>query len=141
MSGFFKLRPSLIFSSLLLFGYSLALLIVFTLPVVVFGKIALAVFLVCALVYYLRRDAWLSASQSPVAIKIEGNEITLLTRGGTELLGQISGSSVVTPVITVLKIFSAAQKASLHIVIFPDSMDKEQFSKLRVLLKWGSKFQ
>lgn len=137
MSAFFKLRPSHNFSAILFFGYSLTILIVFMLPIVVLAKTALAITLGCALAYYLCRDAWLLLSSSPVAIRVEGNEILLLTRGGSELHGRISGSSVVTPVITVLNVLPNAQKAALHIVIFPDSMDKEQFRELRVLLKWG----
>lgn len=137
MSGLFKFHPSHICSALLFSGYTLLILVVFVLPIAVLAKVALAFLLVCALFYYLRRDAWLLLPSSPLAIRIEGNEIALLTRGGSELQGQILGSSMVTPLITILNVLPLAQKSARYVVIFPDSMNKEHFRELRVQLKWG----
>lgn len=135
--NFFKLSPSRICSLVLFSAYSLAILIIFMLPFSGLAKTALAVLLVAALAYYLRRDAWLSLSASPVALRIEGINITLLTRAGSEVQGQILGDSVVTPVLTILNVLPQGKKRTRSVVIFPDSMDTERFRKLRVLLKWG----
>jgi len=89
MSGFFRLQPSLIFSAVLFSGYFLALLIVFMLPVTLVAGMLCAFLLVSALLYYLCRDAWLLLSSSPVAIRVEGKEVTLLTHGGNEYQGMI----------------------------------------------------
>lgn len=137
MSGLFKFHPSHICSALLFSGYALAILIVFLLPILVLAKAALAVLLAYALFYYLRRDAWLMLASSPLAIRIEGHDIALLTRGGGEVQGRISGSSVVTPLITILNVLPLAKEGARYVVIFPDSMEKERFRELRVLLKWG----
>lgn len=136
MTALFKLQSSRICSALLFFVYSLAILIVFTLPIAEWARFALAVLLVCALVYYLRLNAWLSLSSSSVAIHIAGNNITFLTRDGSELTGQISGDSVITPILTILNLLPKGMKRARSIVIFPDSLDAERFRELRVLLKW-----
>jgi len=137
MSVHIKLRPSHICAAILVFGYSLTLLIIFILPIVTLAKFACAFLLVFAMVYYLRRDAWLSLSSSPVALRIGRNDIALITRGGRELVGQISGDSFVTPMLTILNVMLSGQKNTRCVVIFPDSLDKESFREMRVLLKWG----
>lgn len=107
------------------------------LPIAGFAKAALAILLVFMLLYYLRRDAWLLLSSSHVAIRLQGNSITLISRGGGELSGQILCDSVVTPALTILNVLPQGKKSARSVLIFPDSLDKERFRELRVLLKWG----
>ena len=134
---YFKLNPSRIFSAALFSVYSLAFLIIFILPIAALARAGLAVLLICALIYYLRRDAWLLLAPSCVAIRMEGKNITLLTRGGGEFTGRISSDSVVTSVLTILNVLPQEKNSVRSVVIFPDSLDKERFRELRVLLKWG----
>jgi len=124
-------------SAFLLSGYLLAILIIFILPIVVLAKAALAVLLGCTLVYYLRRDALLLSSSSHVAISLGGEEVTLTTRNGSELHGQILRDSVVTPFLAILNVLPQDGKRVRSVVIFPDSLERERFRELRVLLKWG----
>ncbi len=135
---YFKLHPSNICLIFLLSAYALVLLIVFTLPIVSYAKIALAVLLVFSLVYYLRRDALLLLPASQVAIRLDGDHVVLSSLSGKQLSGQILRNSVVTPALTILNILPQGKHRSRSVVIFPDSMDKERFRELRVLLKWGS---
>ena len=123
--------------SLLLSVYSLAILIVYLLPIAEWASVVLVILLVCALLYYLRRDAWLSLPSSPVAVRIADNEIILLARDGTELGGSLQGNSVVTPMLTVLNILPKGAKRTRSVVIFPDSLDAGRFRALRVLLLWA----
>lgn len=97
----------------------------------------MALLLSAALVYYLRRDALLLLPSSPVGLRVEEGSATMFTRGGSELSGKIASDSLVTSVLTILN-FSRQEAGKMRsVVIFPDSMDKEDFRKLRVLLKWG----
>lgn len=137
MTVLFKLQPSRICLSLLLSAYSLAILIVYLLPIAEWASVVLVILLVCALLYYLRRDAWLSLPSSPVAVRIADNEIILLARDGTELGGSLQGNSVVTPMLTVLNILPIGAKRTRSVVIFPDSLDGGRFRELRVLLLWA----
>ena len=137
MPNYFKLYPSRFCSAILFLAYSLTILSVFLLPIVELAKAALAVLLVCAMVYYLRRDAWLLLSSSHVALRLEGNHIVLITRGGGEVPGLVLRDSVVTPALTILNVLPQGRKTAHSVVIFPDSLDAERSRELRVLLKWS----
>lgn len=137
MSSLFKLRPSRICSALLISVYSLAILIVFTLPVMALAKAVLVILLVGTLVYYLRRNAWLLSASSPVAIRIQGANITLFTCGGGELAGELMTDTLVTPILTVVNVLPQGSNKICSVLIFPDSQDTERNRELRVLLKWG----
>ncbi len=138
MQHYFRLHSSGIFSALLLFAYALAIAIVFLLPVIAWFKIALCLLLSASLSYHLMRDAWLLFSASCVAIRFEGGDVTLVTRAGREISGNLARSSVVTPLLTVLNVLPAGKKGMRSVVIFPDSMNGERFRELRVLLKWAN---
>lgn len=134
----FKLYPSRIFSALLYSAYTTALLIVFILPASLLAKAALAAVLIFSLRYSLRRDAWLLLPSSHVAIRLDGDRIVVRSRLGSDISGRILRDSVVTPLLTVLNVLPQGKKSMRSIVIFPDSMDKERFRALRVLLKWNA---
>ena len=134
----FKLYPSRIFSALLYSVYTASLLIVFILPAALLAKAALAAVLVFFLRYFLRRDAWLLLPSSYVAIRLDGERIVLKSRMGSEISGQVARDSVITPLLTVLNVVPQGKRGMRSIIIFPDSMDKERFRELRVLLKWNS---
>ena len=137
MPNYFKLYPSRFCSAILFLAYSLTILSVFLLPIVELAKAALTVLLVCAMVYYLRRDAWLLLSSSHVALRLEENHIVLITRGGGEVPGLVLRDSVVTPALTILNVLPQGKKTARSVVIFPDSIDAERSRELRVLLKWS----
>jgi hypothetical protein len=137
VTHFFKLHPSRICSALLFAVYSLAILITLMLPIAAWARAALAVLLVCCLVYYLRRDGWLLSASSSVAINLQGNNIVLLARNGDEMTGQLLRDSLVTPALTILNVLPRGKKRARSVVIFPDSLDRERNRELRVLLKWA----
>ena len=95
------------------------------------------VLLLCALLYYLRPNAWPSASSSYVAIRFVDDEIILQTHDGAELAGRVLGDSLVTPLLTILNVLPNGGKRVCSVVLFPDSLDSERFRELRVLLRWG----
>jgi hypothetical protein len=138
LQHYFRLHSSGIFSALLLFGYSLAIAIVFLLPISAWFKIALCLLLSASLSYHLLRDAWLLLPVSCVAIRFEGGDVMLVTRAGKEISGNLARSSVVTPMLTVLNVLPAGKTSMQSVVIFPDSMKRERFRELRVLLKWAN---
>ena len=133
----FKLYPSRIFSALLYSVYLTSLLIVFILPAGLPAKAALAAVLIFSLRYSLRRDAWLLLPSSHVAICLDGARIVVKSRLGSDISGRVLRDSVVTPLLTVLNVVPQGRRGMHSIIIFPDSMDKERFRELRVLLKWN----
>lgn len=89
------------------------------------------------LIYQLMLNAWLVLPASFVAIRVEREEVVLISRSGEEWSGYILRNSVVTPLLTVLNVLPHKKKSVRSVVIFPDSMNPERFRELRVLLKWA----
>jgi len=135
----FKLYPSRICAALLTVAFSLSILISFLLPIPVSVKAMLVILLVSALAYYLLRDVWLLLPFSPVAIRLEGQNITLLTRSSGELPGQILDDSLVTSFLTILNVLPQGKSWPRSVLVFSDSMDSQRSRELRVLLKWGGR--
>jgi hypothetical protein len=76
---------------------------------------------------------------SPVAIRLEGQNITLLTRSSGELPGQILDDSLVTSFLTILNVLPQGKSWPRSVLVFSDSMDSQRSRELRVLLKWGGR--
>lgn len=138
MTTFFKFKPSFVCAALLIFAFSLSILVVLFLPILVLVKAVLATLLLCLLAFYLLRDAWLLLASSPVAIRLKGKDIILLLRSGEELQGQILEDCVVTSFFTILNVLLVGKKRVRSILVFPDSIDSELNRELRVLLKWDN---
>jgi len=98
---------------------------------------ALAVLLLCSLLYYLLRDAWLLLPVSCIGLTREGEGAVLLRRDGARLSCGILHDSLVTPSLAVLNVLPRDSRFARSLVILPDSMGAESFRQLRVWLKWG----
>ena len=136
MPNYFGLRASRLFSLLLLTVFSLAILVMFLMPIEIWVKAVFVCLLLYALVYYLRRYAWLSLPHSYVAIRLEADAVTLITRAGLEVSGTISRDSLVTPLLSIVNVLPKGRMFVASMVVFPDSLARERFRELRVLLKW-----
>jgi toxin CptA len=133
----YHFSPSRLFSFFLIETFILAIFIIFILPFTIIVKLGLAVILLGALFYFWSRDALLILPSSYVALRIEGDLVTLSTRGRHELKGVVAHDSVVMAALTILNVEQGKGKKVLSIVIFPDSLEAEKYRELRVLLKWG----
>lgn len=63
--------------------------------------------------------------------------LSFQTRRGEWRAGRLLGSSFVSPQLTVLNLRSEDRFLARHIIIVPDSVDAEDFRRLRVRLRWG----
>jgi hypothetical protein len=122
----------------MLIVYSLAISISFVICNQLWLSSLLAVLLLCALIYYLCRDVALILPYSYIKIRLDGENIMLITRNGNEIPCQLARDSLVTPVLTIVNFLPANKQRVRSVMIFPDSMGKEAFRELRVLLKWSS---
>ena len=134
----FKLQPSHYLVAVLIVAHGTALVTLLPLAFPAWSKLALIFLILFSMMYHLRRDAWLSAPTSGMALMLEGDRVVLTMRGGKQLAGQVLRDSLVTPFITVLNILSQDARCARGLVILPDSLDAESFRQLRVWLKWGS---
>ena len=132
----FRLLTSLQGSISLLFIFTLAIVMVLILPIYELAKLVLAGILVLFAFHYLNRDVWRISPSSFVEMRLDGDEVVLIRQSGEEIKGRVEGNSFVTPLLTILNIRPQESRWLSSVVIFPDSMTKEDFRQLRVLLKW-----
>jgi toxin CptA len=105
------------------------------LPVVV--KIIMSLLLASSLYYYLRRYAWLTASNAITVLHLTGKnrcEIKSCTGKFTNTI--IEASTFVAPYMTVLCLRIDRTYCYRTVVILPDSIDADSFRQLRIRLKW-----
>jgi hypothetical protein len=137
MQSTFLLRPSRYLALALIVAHGAAYTALLPLTLPVWAKAALAPILLCSLIFHLRREAWLSAPDSCIAMKLEGDQVTLTTRIGAEWAGTVSSNTLVTPFLTVLNVMPQGARFSRSVIIMQGSLDRESFRQLRVSLKWG----
>lgn len=88
-------------------------------------------------VHALRGPALLRAMGSITALELkEGGELSIQTRRGDWCAATLLGSSFVGPYLTVLSLKIEKSPFARHAVIMPDSLNAEDFRKLRVWLRW-----
>lgn len=105
------------------------------LPLVI--KAIAAAALVFSLIYYLRQDALLAASDAVVVLVLSDEMQCILTTRSDELIVcSILGSTFVAPYLTVLNLQPVGKFFTRSVVILPDGIDAEEFRQLRVWLRW-----
>jgi toxin CptA len=87
--------------------------------------------------FFIRRQSLLLTPDSAVAIEIgSDNMLSVQTCRGEWSECEVLGNTYVTPYLTVLNLRQSGRRANRRIVILPDSIDAEDFRKLRVWLRW-----
>jgi toxin CptA len=93
-----------------------------------------------ATLHVLARDALLRLPASIDALEVTvKSELRCKLRSGEWHMATALGSSTVTPWLTVLNLKLPGHRFACHVVLTPDRLDAEQFRRLRVWLKWGSR--
>jgi toxin CptA len=133
----FKLGRSVYLAVLLFLSHGAFLAALPQLALPVWSMLALAMAVLLNLAYFLWRDALLAAPSSCAELVIVGGGVMLVLRNGKRLSGRISGSSLVTPWLTVVNVSLSQRHKVRSVLILPDSMAKDEFRQLRVWLKWG----
>lgn len=88
--------------------------------------------------YYLALDANLRLPHACVAFRLEeAGEIMLILRNGLHVPCKLRPDSLVTPYLVILNASMSGQRGERSVLIAPDSMNAENFRRLRVALKWG----
>lgn len=131
-----EILPSRFLALILAIAHALALFALFSvLPL--WAAVASVIPLSGSLGYYLLRDAWLRLDNSCAALAPDGEGMAILLRDGTRLPCTVLKESVVTPLLTVLRLRPEGGRRTRAVVIVPDSMDAESYRAWRVWLKWG----
>lgn len=132
------LRPSRQLAWILGCAHFAVLLVLATLPAALWLQAGSAALLLLSSAYTIRRHAWRRGRGAVTALHFTDREqLRVLMRDGTWHAGRVLGSSSVGVACTVLNIHLADHRLPLHVVITNDSIDAEDFRRLRVWLRWG----
>jgi toxin CptA len=138
MSQHFQFKPSRYLAVLLGIAHGSVLGILPWLSLPFWARLLLAAVLLGSLGYYLWREAGLRAADSCIGLVYATEAVTLQLCNGEQVGGKIAPDSLVTPLLTVLRIVPEAGGGTRSVVLLADSMDREAFRQLRVRLQWGA---
>lgn len=93
--------------------------------------------ILASLVFHLRRDALLTASQAMTELVVkEGDRCELTLRNGATLHGQVQGSTFVAVALVVVNVRIDDRRWQRAVVLLPDSAPAEARRQLRVWLRY-----
>lgn len=131
------LRPSRILTAILVLahGSAIAMVALAGMPLWL-GLIAIAA-LVASLVFDVRQTALLRAPDALITLEIASDDrLSIQTRRGEWIECEVLGSTYVTSFLTILNLKVIDSGKNTRAVLLPDSLDAEDFRKLRVWLRW-----
>lgn len=115
----------------------LAIAVLWLMPMVWWISLPASTFILLMQYFTMRRKVWLLSRQSVVSFRLEPDGIVLILVSGNEQAGQLATSTFITPYLTILNVRVKPRRGVRSVVIFPDSIDAEDFRRLRVLLRWN----
>ena len=132
-----RLQPSYYLAVLLGLAHAAAGLVLWPLALPPGVKAAIAILLIVSLIYYLRKDALLTAHDAVVALTLtEEMSCILIARSGQSMTCNLADNTFVAPYLTVINLQPVEQFFMRSVVILPDSIDAEEFRRLRIWLQW-----
>ncbi len=135
-----QLRFSRTLGALLLVAHLASLALVWITPLPGSVQFVICLLLLASCLFYLRRDCLRLAPGSIISLSFnQEGSCSYQVRGGEWFEATLLGSSLVTPWLSVLNFRREAARGMRSVVLFPDSIDAEDYRKLRVLLRWGFK--
>lgn len=133
-----ELRPSRQLAVILGCAHLVAALVLALLPAALWLEISGTALLLFSAAYTIRHHAWRHGRSAVTALHFTDREqLRVRMHDGTWHAGRILGSSTVGISLTVLNIALNDRRLPLHVVLLSDSLDTEDFRRLRVWLRWG----
>ncbi len=131
------LRPSRILTAILVLAHGAAIAIVALAGMPLWPALIAIAALVANLIYDLRQTALLRAPDALIALEIASDDrLIVQTRRREWIECAVLGSTYVTSFLTILNLKVIDSGRNTRAVILPDSLEAEDFRKLRVWLRW-----
>ena len=130
-------KPSMRFAVSLLLLHMMAAAVVYATAIPWLAKLAMLMLIILSLTYYLARDVLLLLRDSWRDISLDQKDVSVVTRDGICLLGQVANKTFVSPYFVVLCVRLEGRRLLVSRVMFPDVMGKEAFRELCVHLKFA----
>lgn len=132
-----RLQPSYYLAILLCLAHAISGLALWPLALPLSVKAVIVVLLIVSLIYYVRKDALLTAQDAIVALTLTDEMLcTLTTRSGQTITCNLSAGTFITPYLTVINLQPVERFFMRSVVILIDNADAEDFRRLRIWLRW-----
>lgn len=129
-------KPSLRFAVSLLLLHMMAAAVMYVTAISWPAKLAMFMLIILSLTYYLARDVLLLLRDSWLDISLDQKDVSVVTRDGTSLLGQVANKTFVSPYFVVLCVKPEGRQLVSR-VVFPDAMDTGAYREVCVHLKFA----
>ncbi len=103
------------------------------------ARLAMLVLILLSLIYYLARDVLLLFPDSWREIAFDQGGVSVVTRDGSSLSGQVANNTTVSPYFAVLRVRVEGYRLPVFRTIFPDALDTGAFRELSVHLRFSRK--
>jgi len=131
------LRPSRILTAILVIAHGAAIAMVVLAGMPLWLDLIAIAALVANLVFVARQTALLRAPDAVLGLEITSDDkLSIQTRRGGWIECEVLGSTYVISFLTILNLKGIDSGRTMRAVIMPDSLDAEDFRKLRVWLRW-----
>ena len=133
-----SLRPSRILTAILVAAHGGAIAVVALVAMPLWLKLMAIAALAVSLVAAVRRAALLLAPGSVVAIEIGlDDSLSIQTRRGSRIGEcEVLASTYVAGFLAIINLREPETRAVRHVIVLTDSIDGEDFRRLRVWLRW-----
>jgi len=107
-------------------------------PLPPWGLVALITAVAASGVYAVWRQALRRGSRAITSLRFSNREqLEIGRRDGSRESGRILGSSTAGTLLVVLNIRLERRRRPVHVVVTRDSLEDDEFRRLRVWLRWG----
>jgi len=132
-----RVRPSNYLAIILSFVHGLMFFISYHLTLPLPIKLLLISAILVSYVYYLRRYALLTTSNAITAFELsEEKQCRLMTYSGETIHCVVESNSFIAPTLVILNLKNKLKRSLYSVVLLPDCMEKNEFRRLRMWLKW-----
>jgi hypothetical protein len=132
-----SVAPSVRLAVALCAAHLAAALLLWLAPIPTLGKGAFTLAVAVSLVYFLARDAALHAAKAVVALELKSDGgISFQTRDGKWTNCELSGSSYISPGLTIVNLLPRGRRRMRHVILVSDNVDPRDFRRLRMWMRW-----
>ena len=103
------------------------------------ARLAMLMLILLSLIYYLARDVLLLFPDSWREIAFDQGGVSVVTRDGSSLFGQVANNTTVSPYFAVLRVRVEGYRLPVFRTIFPDALGTGAFRELSVHLRFSQK--
>jgi hypothetical protein len=132
-----SISPSVRLAIALCMAHLAAAGLLWLVPLPELGKGVSTLAIAVSLVYFLARDAALHAANAIVALELKnGGGISFHTRDGRWVDCELSGSSYISPRLTIVNLRPRGKGRARHVILVPGNVDPRDFRRLRMWMRW-----